>query len=1098
MSAPDYPADESARLNALKHTGLLDSLAEERFDRITRLTAHFFNVKICLVSLVDSDRQWFKSKVGLDVCQTGREISFCGHAILQPDVFVVTDTIKDSRFSTNQLVTHEPHIRFYAGAPVRESSGQPIGTLCIIDVVPRDFSSDEKQMLREFADMVEHEITRLDQEVFKQQLHSTMKKKASILATLPDMVFVIDREYRFISCNEHPDLPIPQHEIIGHTINDLMPNELGCQLISKVEQAFNADDAIHQNNTFTTKSNRSFEVRYKKIDKNEVLLVIRNITEQLLASEELRRLSEVVRQTTNGVIITDKSGLVVWINEAFTAISGFKLDDISGKKPGELLQGLDTDPETINEMRHAISAVKGFNVDVLNYSKNKKPYWIRIACNPLLDNEGRHSGYIAIQTDITKEKLDEQVIHNSQNLLKTVIDANKIGTWHLNIQTSELLINDNWADLLGYKLAELLPLSRFSWEKLTHPDDLHYCLFQLEKHVSGQLPSYEANMRMKHKNGDWIWINTRGKISSRTDDGKAEWLLGTHFDINDQIKAESSLDEKSKQMVAVVESMLDGVITIDSMGVVLTFNQAAKEIFGYSDNEVIGNNISMLMGSPHREHHNHYLKKYINNGNSDITGRIRELDALHKNGATFPIELGVVEVKNAGEINFIGIIRDITQRKKREQEIHKLAFYDSLTMLPNRRLLLDRLQNTISHCARSCNFAAVLFLDLDNFKNLNDSAGHNKGDLLLCKVANRLVKAINHGDTVSRLGGDEFVIIAADLGDDEKEAANQAESIAQKIMTRLAQEFNLDGLTYNSSASIGVTMFNKANTSTEELLKQADLAMYKAKDAGRNGVQFFDPQMQIAVSSRLTLIGDLHEAVNQQQFTLFYQKQINQYQQVVGVEALLRWVHPIKGIISPADFIPLAEDTGLIVPIGEWVLQQACETLAKWAKTPAKASFTVAVNISVVQFSKKDFVQVVLKALNSSKANPERLKLEITESLLANNISDVKAKMRELKQHGITFSIDDFGTGYSSLSYLKKLPLDQLKIDQSFVRDIINSLNDKAIAQAVITLASSMDLEVIAEGVETEAQRLLLQSMGCNAYQGYLFGKPCIFEEIQF
>ncbi|MFM5646474.1 putative bifunctional diguanylate cyclase/phosphodiesterase [Aeromonas caviae] len=329
-------------------------------------------------------------------------------------------------------------------------------------------------------------------------------------------------------------------------------------------------------------------------------------------------------------------------------------------------------------------------------------------------------------------------------------------------------------------------------------------------------------------------------------------------------------------------------------------------------------------------------------------------------------------------------------------------------------------------------------------------------------------------------------------------AANQAERLAQKIVSNLTREYNLDGLTYNSSASIGVTLFNSKNLSKVDLLKQADMAMYKAKYAGRNGVQFFDPQMQVAVSSRAAIISDLYSAIQSQQFVLFYQKQVNHLEQCIGVEVLLRWIHPEKGMVSPLQFIPLAEETGLIVPISKWVLEEACATLAKWSLESEKQHLSIAVNISVVQFSKDNFVQTVLNALKTSGANPQLLKLEITETLLANNIPDVKAKMKELQQHGVTFSIDDFGTGYSSLSYLKQLPINQLKIDQGFVRDIINSSNDRAIAQAVITLADSMELQVIAEGVETEAQRALLQSMGCHTYQGYLYGKPCRIEELHF
>ncbi|GGW51914.1 bifunctional diguanylate cyclase/phosphodiesterase [Alishewanella tabrizica] len=1095
MSAPDFADDEIGRLEALHRLSLLDTPAEERFDRITRLAAKLFNVETCLISLVDSDRQWFKSKVGLDACETSRAISFCGHAILQSDIFIVPDASLDERFRANPLVLGAPNIRFYAGAPLCESNRHPIGTLCLIDSAPREFSKGEQQILRDLADIIEHEIKRLDDAMLKKQLVINAARTESVFSTLPDIVFVIDREFRFLVCNEHPDLLKPKHDLIGRSVYDVLPKVLADELVQNVKRAFDSQTVVHHNYTFK-EYDKSFEARYRKIDDSEVLVVIRNTTEQMKANEELIRLSEVVRQTTNGIVITDPNGLVVWINEAFTNISGYSIEDMVGRKPGHLLQGADTNPETVKIMAEALAEQKSFTVDVLNYSKANTPFWIRIACNPLLNATGELSGYLAIETNITKEKRDEELIRESKNLLKAVIDANNIGTWHLNIQTGELFINDKWAALLGYDIRELSPINRETWERLTHPEDLKYCFAQIEQHTKGLLPIYEANMRMKHKRGDWIWINTRGRVSSRTADGRAEWMLGTHFDINDQIKAESSLDEKSQQMQAIVESMLDGVISIDSHGLILTFNQAAEEIFGYRGEEILKQNINILMGSPHREHHNNYLSNYINRGISDVTGRVRELDALHKNGHTFPIELSVVAVKMAGETSFIGIVRDITLRKKREQEIHQLAFYDSLTQLPNRRLLLNKLQSVIDHSARDNKYAALFFLDLDNFKNLNDSSGHDTGDLLLCQVAKRLVESVRQGDTVARLGGDEFVIVVTDLSPNQQTAANQAETLAQKIISNLTREYNLEGVIYNTTASIGVTMLNGAETSKEELLKQADMAMYKAKEAGRNNAQFFDPQMQIAVSIRAALVNDLYEALQQENFRLVFQKQVDQFGHVVGVEVLLRWHHDVKGIISPADFIPLAEETGLIVPIGHWVLTEACKTLYLWSKDEQLMTLSIAVNISVVQFSKKDFVSSIINILQQTGADPKRLKLEITETLLASNVPDVKAKMLELQSLGITFSIDDFGTGYSSLSYLKSLPINQLKIDQSFVRDVLNSQNDHAIAQAVITLASAMNLDVIAEGVETLAQRDLLQRMGCSVYQGYLFGKPCSIDAL--
>lgn len=1093
MSAPEYPADEAERLLSLRNTGLLDSPAEERFDRITRLASVLFGVPTCLVSLVDDTRLWFKSKVGLEAEALDRNISFCGHAVLGQDIFLVPDTTQDPRFVNNPLVTAEPKIRFYAGAPLREPGGQAIGTLCLIDSSVRDFSSEQQQILRDLADLVEYEIARLEQAEFQARLSASTARAASILETSPDIVFVIDRDYRFLVCTEHPDLPLPRLKLLGRTIREALANELGEQISANVARAFSANEVIHHHFRVAA-TEQWFEARYRKIDHKEVLVIIRNTTEQTRNTAELRRLSEVARQTTNSVIITDASGLTEWVNEGFITLSGYCLEELRGKKPGDVLQGQDTDPKSIRLMGKALANVQGFNVDLVNYAKSGEPYWVRVACNPMRDDQGGLIGYIAIQSDITRERRDAELIRSNENLLGAVIDANTIGTWRLNLQNGELLINDKWAELLGYQLSELMPTDRSTWEDLTHPEDLAHCAIQLEEHGLGKIPVYEANIRMRHKSGEWLWINTRGRVSTRTPDGKAEWLLGTHFDIDAQIKAESTLNEQSRQMKAIVENMLDGVISIDSLGMVHTFNRAAECIFGYSASEMIGRNLSTIMNAPRQADEDVFT--YIGEGVGDMIGSTRELEAVRKDGTVFPIELGLAEVEQSEGARFIGIVRDITQRREVENEVKQLAFYDALTQLPNRRMLLDRLQQAIVSCVRANRFAALLFLDLDNFKNLNDSAGHAKGDLLLNQVAERLVKSVRQGDTVARLGGDEFVLVVRDLSADKNEAATQVEAIAEKINAELTRGFDLEGSPYSGSASIGVTLFKSQYLSREELLKQADLAMYKAKAAGRNGICFFDPHMQVAVSQRAAMERDLREALENRQFVLYYQKQVNDQGRVIGAEVLVRWVHPVEGMISPALFIPLAEETGLILPIGEWVLQQACHTLACWASDPARAGLTIAVNLSVVQFSKKDIVRTVLECLRESGANPQNLKLEITESLLANDVQDVKAKMTVLQSHGVTFSIDDFGTGYSSLFYLSQLPIDQLKIDQSFVRNIITSSSDQAIAQAVITLAESLGLNVIAEGVETHEQRLLLKGLGCHVYQGYLFGKPCALEDL--
>ena len=437
------------------------------------------------------------------------------------------------------------------------------------------------------------------------------------------------------------------------------------------------------------------------------------------------------------------------------------------------------------------------------------------------------------------------------------------------------------------------------------------------------------------------------------------------------------------------------------------------------------------------------------------------------------------------------------ERHVAEKAALSLAFYDPLTQLPNRRLLMDRLVQALASSARSGHPGALLLIDLDNFKTLNDTLGHDKGDLLLQQVGQRLVSCVREGDTVARLGGDEFVVMLEVLSENPVEAATQAEAVGAKIIATLNQPYQLTGHANRSTPSIGLTLFTGHQNSIDELLKQADLAMYQSKTAGRNTLRFFDQKMQAVATDRAALEADLREALLQQQFLLYYQPQVMGEGRLTGAEALVRWQHPQRGMVSPAEFIPLAEETGLILPLGHWVLETACAQLARWATRPETKHLTLAVNVSANQMHQADFVAQVLAVLDKTGANPQHLKLELTESLLVSNVESAIAKMAALKALGVGFSMDDFGTGYSSLSYLKRLPLDQLKIDRGFVRDILTDPNDAAIARMVIALAESMGLAVIAEGVEIEAQRNFLSCLGCHAYQGYLFSRPLPIDEFE-
>jgi len=450
------------------------------------------------------------------------------------------------------------------------------------------------------------------------------------------------------------------------------------------------------------------------------------------------------------------------------------------------------------------------------------------------------------------------------------------------------------------------------------------------------------------------------------------------------------------------------------------------------------------------------------------------------------LEEKTLQLEEANQI----LQQDIARRKEAEDKIQHLAYYDLLTNLPNRLLLIDRLQHTLAMSARHHNHGALLFIDLDHFKTLNDTKGHSVGDLLLVEVAKRLQTCMREGDTLARLGGDEFVVILQDLSEDSSQAAVQAETVCAKIISTINLPYYLDSYLYHSSTSVGVCLFRNQEFTVDELLKRADIAMYQAKNAGRNTQRFYDPTMQAALEARAALESDLRLAIKRNQFRLYYQMQIDHSGNVHGAEALIRWQHPQKGLVPPLQFIPLTEETGLIIPIGHWIMETACAQIKRWESDPMTRDLQVAVNVSACQFHDPSFVELVVEMLSRHQIKPGNLKLELTESLVLDNVEEAIMKMQALKSYGVLFSMDDFGTGFSSLSYLTKLPLDQLKIDQSFIRNMCMNNRDAVVVQTIIGMANNLGIEVIAEGVESEIQRKFLEQNKCNLCQGYLFSQP--------
>jgi diguanylate cyclase (GGDEF)-like protein/PAS domain S-box-containing protein len=843
--------DEQGRLNALKSYAILDTPRETDFDLLVRLAAQICQTPIAKVSFVDEGRQWFKAAVGLDMAGTDRAIAFCAHAIAGTELFLVPDACDDPRFAHNPLVTGTTGIRFYAGMPLVSPDGFALGTLAVIDRVPRTLSAAQTVAL------------------------STLAR-------------------------------------------------------------------------------------------------------QVMVALEYRRLS---RKCDSAVVET------------------------AGR---------------LGRLEQSVSAL-----------------------------------------------------------------------WEWDLESDDIRWNGGIETLFGVPLREI-GAGWGAWKERLHPDDKDRVDQRVRALIDGRDESWVDEYRFRRQDGSYAHLLDQGFVM-RGAGGRAVRLVGSVTDHTARRQSELERDKLYKEKMQLLACTGEGIWGVDSSGRCTFASEAAARMLGYAVHEMVGKNMHDVT---HYQHANgdpypvHDCPIY----QTSHTGRPCQRDDevfWRKNGSAFPVRYLTYPIVESGSIaGCVVTFTDITQRKAAENEIRHLAFYDSLTGLPNRQLLLDRLQHALAVCSRSRSTGALLFIDLDNFKTLNDTLGHEQGDQLLRQVGMRLVASVRNSDTVARLGGDEFVVMVEDLARNAHEAASQARCVGEQLLAALNLPYLLGASTCFSSPSIGITLFNDQDADVGEQLKRADLAMYQAKAAGRNTLRFFDADMQTAIATRAALEADMRHGLERDEFLLHYQPQVDVNGDPTGAEALVRWRHPRRGLVSPAEFIPLAEETGLILPLGQWVLETACTQLASWGARRATAGLSMAVNVSARQFRHPDFVRQVLAVVERTGANPRRLKLELTEGLLIDNVEETVARMIALKAQGVGFALDDFGTGYSSLAYLKRLPLDQLKIDQSFVRDVLAGGNDATIARTIITLGKSLGLAVIAEGVETEAQRDFLAHHHCDAFQGYLFSRP--------
>ena len=874
----DIPSDEVDRLNTLRELNILDTDSEKEFDELTVLAAQICHTPIALISLIDEQRQWLKSRVGLNVTETSRDIAFCAHAILQPNSLLeVPDTQLDERFSANPLVLESPNIRFYAGAPLIATDGHALGTLCVIDHVPRKLTDAQRAALIVLSRAVAQQI----------ELRRRLQRVKSSTGLL-------------LTKNSRLEAQV---EIGAATLED--------------------EVVMH----------------------NESELLSRQILDRAL----------------DGVINLDQHGRITYWNSEAERIFGYSSEHAHSRDIIELILPTHQHLVTRELMEQFLVAGVG--------KENHRRFEIN-----------------AVHADGTKVPVEVAVI----------------------------------------------VLQRF---------------------------------------GEYFF---NGFVRDLTEHNK-------------------NIEEL--RVSAITFNSQDAIIITDAEIKTLRVNQKVMDITGYTSADLIGLEPSLLSSNVQSEQFYADMWRAIETSGS-WEGEVWD---QRKSGELFPLLIAITAIRDAQDqvTNYVFSYSDITATKRDADAIHKLAFFDPLTHLPNRRALIDRLPQTLISCETDRKTLGLLFVDLDHFKDINDALGNQVGDKILIGTAQRLRGCVGSEDTVARIGGDEFVVVLENLDLNLEAAKAEVDKVSANILASLNRPYLIDKQEIRSAASIGVALADHCQISIEELFKQADIGLYQAKSSGRNQMCFFDPAMEETVTLQAQLANALNSAVQDQQFELYYQIQVDSQNRPVGAEALIRWEHPELGIVSPNDFIPLAEASDLILAIGSWVLDTACAQLKSWQSNRRTSWLSIAINISPRQFHQQDFVDTVLQAIALWDISPSSIKLELTETVILDNTNETIEKMHQLKRAGVEFALDDFGTGYSSLSYLTQLPLSQLKMDQSFVRNIGIKDSDDIIVQTIIAMAKSLAIKVIAEGVETEAQRSFLEKLGCSLFQGYLFSKPVPIAEFE-
>ncbi len=976
-----------------------------------------------------------------------------------------------------------------SAAPIRDKQGNIVGVVLVFSDVSAQYAAQRDQL-------------------------EAFNFIRQVIDNLPMGLSVMDVDGRCLEWNPAMEAirGISREVMLGHPISETFPKDAAPhydEIMDAFSRTLRGEQVVRADIALLGRAVPAWiTVRYAPV-RNALgaivgtMTIVQDVTERKLAELSLRasqeKLSVTLQSIGDAVVATDVLGRITRMNAVAERMTGWRLDEALDRPLAEVFRIVHavTREVPVDPVKRVLET--GEVVGLANHTallcRDGTECQISDSAAPIRDVEGNMLGVVLVFSDVSEQYRLQQILVESEERYRVLVDASPVAVL-VQQDYRIVFVNPAAVRVLGAPDAASLigrPIQDFVHPQ--HRDQLMARTQQVGQDMI-ELPIQEWRyLRMDGSAGD-----VQVHASPIRLNGKLAVQL-SFIDITARKQAEARLRENEARFRALTSLSSDWYWEQDEQFRFVRVKDEQSDWSYVASHHFLGDfylgktrwelGDTSLTPSQWEQHRADLL---AHREFRDLQMRFEKEDGRY----TWASVSGMPIFDAQGEFRgYRGIGRNITAQKDAQEQINVLAFYDALTSLPNRRLLIEQLKQALVAHLRSQQHAALLFIDLDNFKTLNDTLGHETGDLLLQQVAQRLLSCVREADTVARLGGDEFVVMLQGLSGQALDAAADAEAVGHKILDAFSPPFILAGREYRSTPSIGITLFGRDGQGVEDLLKQADLAMYQAKAAGRNTMRMFDDGMQAAVDARAAMESDLRLALEQDQFVLHYQPVVDKQGRISGAEALVRWQHPQRGLVPPGQFIPVAESTRLIVPLGAWVLDCACAQLASWGARADTRHLTMAVNVSAYQFMEPDFVAQVLAAVERSGADPAALKLELTESLLADNIADVIAKMTALRVQGITFSLDDFGTGYSSLSYLKLLPLAHLKIDQSFVRDLLVDLNDAAIARTIIALGASLGLAVIAEGVETDGQYRFLLAIGCETFQGYLFARPVPIEAFE-